>query len=151
MDLTREAMLNAGRAIGAGILGDYQEIGDWPDYPQILVLAGKGLNSGDAFVACNLMQEVLGDIRVDVVMTEELSTLNPLAREAMETLQAAIGDDLQLLTVAGYLELVPEPYDVVVDGLYGHGFRPPLREEAADLLQHVMAKMLGKETDQQAY
>ncbi len=137
IDLIRQAMTNAGQAIGEAILADYQEIRDWPDYPSILILAGKGLNSGDAFVACKLMQEVLGDLHVNIVMTEEASNLSPLAAEALEALQTVLGGDLDLLTVDAYLARVPEPLDLVMDGLYGHGFRPPLSALAAELLQHV--------------
>lgn len=137
---TRLAMLNAGRAIGRGILADYQEIRDWPELPRILVLAGKGLNSGDAFVACVAMQETLGDLQVQVVMTEDESKLNPLAVEALGTLRAALGTDCETLSVETCIESVAEPYDVVIDGLYGHGFRPPLRAAAADLLRHVNSR-----------
>jgi NAD(P)H-hydrate repair Nnr-like enzyme with NAD(P)H-hydrate epimerase domain len=132
---TLEAMVNAGQAIGIAILNDFQEIRDWSEFPQVLVLAGKGLNSGDAFVACSMMREALEDLQVTVVMTQEECNLNKLAAGALEKLRTELGDDLKILDVETYLAQEPVAYDVVIDGLYGHGFRPPLRMEAAELLQ----------------
>ncbi len=134
---TLEAMVNAGQAIGIAILNDFQEIRDWSEFPQVLVLAGKGLNSGDAFVACSLMREALEDLQVTVVMTEEESNLSKLAAGAFVKLRTELRDDLEILDVEAYLAQEPVIYDVVLDGLYGHGFRPPLRKSAAELLQHV--------------
>ena len=42
--LVRAAVMNAGRAIGRSLVNDYLEIRSWPESPEILVLAGKGLN-----------------------------------------------------------------------------------------------------------
>lgn len=137
---TLEAMVNAGQAIGIAILNDYQEINDWSGFPQVLVLAGKGLNSGDAFVACSLMREALEDLQVTIVMTEDECNLNKLAAGALEKLRSELEDDLEILDVETYLTEEPIASDVVIDGLYGHGFRPPLRKEAAELLQHVNSR-----------
>lgn len=137
---TMEAMINAGEAIGIGILNDYLEIREWPEYPQVLVLAGKGLNTGDALVACSLMRHALTDLQVTVVMTEPEDQLHPFASAALDKLRAELLDDLELLSVEDYLGQEPVPYDVVMDGLYGHGFRPPLGQPAAELLQHVNSR-----------
>ena len=45
------AMQRAGRAVGAAVQRDFQEIGAFPAAARILVLAGKGHNAGDAFIA----------------------------------------------------------------------------------------------------
>lgn len=137
---TAFAMENAGQAIGVGILNDYQEIQNWPEFPELLVLAGKGLNTGDAFIACSLLREVIPGISVTVVMTEAEDQLNPIAGAALKSLADVMEDDLQVMTVDAYLETEPTSYDIVLDGLYGHGFRPPLRKPASELLQHVNSR-----------
>ena len=45
------AMNRAGRSIGESIINDYREVRPWPPEPRVLILAGKGLNTGDALVA----------------------------------------------------------------------------------------------------
>ncbi len=137
LETTAFAMEQAGLAIGEGVLRDYAELQDWPLDASILVLAGKGLNSGDAFVACSLLKEVLEELTVTVVMTKDEEELHPLAAKALNELRSAMQEDLELLSVEAYLSREPSPIDVVLDGLYGHGFRPPLREPAAELLDHV--------------
>ena len=73
-------------------------------------------------------------------MTEEECNLNKLAAGALEKLRSELEDDLEILDVETYLAQEPVAYDVVLDGLYGHGFRPPLRKEAAELIQHVNSR-----------
>jgi hydroxyethylthiazole kinase-like uncharacterized protein yjeF len=134
---TTLAMTNAGEAIGAGILNDYLEVGEWPDRPELLVLAGKGLNAGDAFVACFYLWQRLPGQRVSIVLTEDKSCLNPLAAKALAQLSDSMGENLQTLSIEEYLQTEPCTLDVVLDGIYGHGFHPPLQEAVAELLSHV--------------
>ncbi len=46
-----EAMTKAGRALGNAILQDFQEIAPSPESLRILIIAGKGHNTGDALIA----------------------------------------------------------------------------------------------------
>jgi NAD(P)H-hydrate epimerase len=129
------AMQNAGTAIGRSLMADFLEIRPWPEAPSILVLAGKGLNTGDALIACGLLNASMPALRVDLFLTAPEDTINPIAGEALKTLCETMGD--RLTTMSPGSELPSGPYDVCIDGLYGHGFKPPLQSEVADLLKAV--------------
>ena len=47
------AMRQAGAALAAAVLRDFDEIGGFPAAGRILVLAGKGHNGGDALIAAH--------------------------------------------------------------------------------------------------
>ncbi|HSH09412.1 MAG TPA: NAD(P)H-hydrate epimerase, partial [Oceanipulchritudo sp.] len=97
------AMENAGRAIGNTILSDFREYREWPETPRLLVLAGKGLNAGDAFVACESLYKALPGLWVTIVETSPAESLNPLARNALERLISTMEDRLQRVSVEAYL------------------------------------------------
>lgn len=141
-DLTRTAaaMENAGRAIGSAILDDYREIREWPAAPRVLVLAGKGLNAGDAFIACQTLYASLSGLQVTLVASAAEADLNPLAADALRQLQQSMGEACVSLTVEEFRQAAAFPVDVVIDGLYGLGFRPPLQAEIAGLLKEVNAR-----------
>ncbi len=134
---TGQAMQNAGRAIGEALLADFRELREWPEKPSILVLAGKGLNTGDAFIACETLHRDLPDLRVKIVMTAEADSLNPLAAGALERLRSTMQELLESVSLEAFMEEEEEPFEVVLDGLYGLGFRPPLREGPAALLRRI--------------
>lgn len=161
---TAAAMDNAGRAIGRALLQDFPEFGEWPEAPRVLVLAGKGLNTGDALVACQVLNDSLPGLQVVLAQTAPGSEYNPIAVAALQRLQEAMGERLQAVPAAAFVEQEELAFDLVIDGLYGHGFRPPLAEAAARLLQAVNAHSaialrvavdlpsgLGAEADENAF
>ncbi len=135
--LTADAMANAGRAIGSELLLDYKELGEWPATAKILILGGKGLNTGDAFVACETIRESIPGLQVTLVLTVEESSLNPIAGEVLDRLKADMGERLGIISIKDFLSLDEACFDVVLDGLYGLGFSPPLRQNVAGLLEQV--------------
>lgn len=135
--LTAAAMDNAGRAIASELLKDFKELGDWPEAARILILGGKGLNSGDAFVACEAIRETYPNLHVTLVSSVGQDSLNPIALKVLERLKAGMADRMNILSVEEFLAQQQSTYDVVMDGLYGLGFRPPLRENISQLLQRV--------------
>ena len=136
-EMTSRAMEQAGRAIGEALFQDYQEIRRWPDHPEMLVLAGKGLNTGDALIACETLLAKLPDLRVRLVTTIPEEDWNPLSAAVLHRLRPLMGSSLSIVPASGFLEEENQAYAVVLDGLYGLGFRPPLRESAAALLKRV--------------
>lgn len=137
---TAAAMANAGKAIGEAIHADFGELGEWPESASVLVLAGKGLNAGDAFIAVSTLHARQPGLEVTIVTTADESDLNPLAAEALASLKQSLGTALCILTVPEYLDAETKLVDVVIDGLYGLGFKPPLRKEPAALLKQVNAR-----------
>jgi len=136
-DRTRDALHEAGTAIGQALLEDYPGHAPWPLRPRVLVLAGKGLNAGDAFIAVAALGRALEGLEARIVQTVPASELHPLAAEALDELQTLMGDRLQSTPVDAFLEDPDLDSHVVLDGLYGLGFSPPLREEVRDLLKIV--------------
>lgn len=126
------AMRAAGRAVAEGIARDFSEIGAWPARARVLVLAGKGHNAGDAFIAAAELRRIFSDthIDIDVVLAAGERALRPLAARAWRELAPharrvrpeEIGDG-----------------DVVIDGVFGFQFRPPLSAEISALLARVNA------------
>jgi NAD(P)H-hydrate epimerase len=136
-----EAMEAAGQAIGRALLDDFKEAGSWPASPDLLILAGKGLNTGDAFVAAELLHEQVPHLCIRIVMTQPEEALAPLARRAFGRLREKAGADLESIPVEAFLERGSRRATVVLDGLYGMGFKPPLREVPRRLLAHVNTHM----------
>lgn len=136
---TAAAMENAGRAIGQAILADYREIRPWPAAPQVVVLAGKGLNTGDALIAVEQLAAAVPGLRVDLLNTAPEEDWNPLAGAVLKRLRKAVGDSLQRHQSGDWEAVLSREIDVVIDGLYGLGFRPPLKPGPAALLKAVNA------------
>ncbi len=135
-DETREwaAMTRAGRALADAALRDMAEVGGFPrEGGRVLVLAGKGHNAGDALIAARRILETntaaVGP-RVDVLFAFGSRALRPLAARAWRDLapRAAVVD-------------APDPagYDLVIEGIFGFQFRPPLPDAVAALLREVNA------------
>ncbi len=130
-DETREwaAMQAAGRAVGRGIAEDFREIGPWPASARVLVLAGKGHNAGDALIAAAELTRLHPGTVIEVVFVFGEAALRPLARRAW----AELGKTARVLVDAERGEGAPGR-DVVVDGVFGFQFRPPLDARAAEIL-----------------
>jgi len=134
-DETKEwpAMQQAGRAVAAAVLRDFQEIGGFPDNGRVLVLAGKGHNGADALVAAESILATFPHARAEVVFAFGDHALRPLAHRAYRELSQAAG---RRLTVRSKGEPAGR-YDLCLDGLFGFSFAPPVGPEVAVLLDHV--------------
>jgi len=132
-DESREwtAMQAAGRAVAHGIVEDFREIGTWPVQARVHVLAGKGHNAGDALIAATELRRLFPDTVVNVSFFFGERALRPLARRAWNELAAA-GVNME----ATYATEEP---DVVIDGVFGFQFCPPLDASTAMRLARVNA------------
>lgn len=124
------AMQQAGRAVAEAVLRDFEEIGGFPEAGRVLVLAGKGHNAGDALIAASRILEVHPRARVEVKFVLGERVLRPLAMKAWRALADA---------ATNVSEMSADGYDVVVDGVFGFQFRPPLAAEVAKVLRDVNA------------
>lgn len=135
------AMCAAGRGVAAGIRQDSRETDRWPRAPHLLVLAGKGHNAGDAFLAAAAL---LGDdpaARVNVALLFGAAARRPLAARAWRDLAIHAGPRLRVLRHED-LNTLP-PADVVIDGGFGFSYRPPLPAAARDWLKAINARPAG--------
>lgn len=117
------AMEEAGRAVADAAYALKPE-------GHILLLAGGGANGGDALVAARHLL-ALG-CSVEVLA---LSSKHQLTRLQVPRLEA-LGLTLQPL-VLNELNSALERADLVVDGLFGIGFKPPFRGELGQVIQRV--------------
>lgn len=124
------AMQQAGRAVAEAVLRDFEEIGGFPSAGRVLVLAGKGHNAGDAFIAARRIVELHPQAKVEVRFVMGERALRPLAQRAWRDLAPAA------ISVS---EWNSRGYDLVLDGVFGFQFRPPLAPSVAALLAEVNA------------
>lgn len=133
--LIGSAMFSAGEAVGRAILDDYREIGQFPENPSILILAGKGHNAGDAFHAACVLSENRPEARVVVLLTSARSEMKPLSQQALDRL-IGCGAAVELFQDSPDKreQLAQCQWHVAIDGLLGVSFHPPLRNSLADLI-----------------
>jgi NAD(P)H-hydrate epimerase len=86
------AMQQAGRALAAAVLRDFEEIGGFPVEGRVLVLVGKGHNGGDALIAAQAILEKIPGARAEVVFVFGERALRPLAARAWRELAQAAGE-----------------------------------------------------------
>ncbi|WP_161882396.1 NAD(P)H-hydrate dehydratase [Deinococcus alpinitundrae] len=118
--LLNVAMETAGRAVADHLQARFPA-------GRVLLLSGSGANGGDAWVAARHL----------LALGREVSVLaqppkHPLSKLNKKRL-SAFGTASQALTVSSLRRALGNA-DVVVDGLLGTGFTPPLRTELAELI-----------------
>jgi len=152
------AMQQAGRSVAEAVLRDFKEIGGFPADGRVLVLAGKGHNAGDALIAAHRIVELHPHASIKVRFVFGECTLRPLAQRAWRDLAPVASVVGRLLAGASDLaereqarglpsdfvaasvsEWGSAGYDLVLDGVFGFQFRPPLSPAVATLLAEVNA------------
>ena len=114
------AMEEAGRAAAEAVQGRFGR-------GRVLLLAGAGANGGDALVAARHLHALGREVRVLAQ-----SAGHPLTRLNRKRLRA-FGVPVAPLSAAALRRELPGAA-VVVDGLLGTGFRPPLRPALAEVV-----------------
>ncbi|HKO17745.1 MAG TPA: NAD(P)H-hydrate epimerase, partial [Acidobacteriaceae bacterium] len=123
-------MENAGGAVARFCMHEYRAA------KKVVVLAGKGNNGGDGFVAARVMAEGGKSVEVlllgqaDDVKGEAAGALAKLRREAQQVVvreMAEVEDGEAAISSA----------ELLVDAVVGTGFKPPLRDLAATLKEAV--------------
>ena len=99
----------------------------WPDARAISVVCGKGNNAGDGYIVARLAYQL--GLQVQLIAGNSPELLQGDARTAYE----------DFVAVGGATELADQPikHDLVVDALLGTGFRPPLRDSHAVIIQRI--------------
>jgi NAD(P)H-hydrate epimerase len=129
------AMEAAGRGVGEALLADVTEAGGLPPQGTLLVLAGKGHNGGDAFLAARVILERHPRVTAAVLPVFGEGALRPLAARALARLRETAGPRVRRVDP----ESLPDGCDICVDGIFGYSFRPPLDERALAVLRRVNA------------
>jgi NAD(P)H-hydrate epimerase len=135
-------MENAGRAVAVFCLRRY------PDAKQALVLCGKGNNGGDGFVAARHL--AASGIAVRVLLLGRASEVKGEAAQSLqrlrqETPSATINEVLDE-SALHERRIHFTDTDLILDGVVGTGFKPPLRGLAAairDVIATVSAPVVA--------
>lgn len=123
------AMSQAGATLGRALRGDLAIAGGKPsDSPRALVLVGKGHNGGDAMLAAAELLRVNPAWHIEVGFVFGQNRLRPLAAKAWRIL-FALGGTARVTAVR--IEQVQGDYMVILDGVFGFQYRPPLPDLAA--------------------
>ena len=129
-----ELMERAGMAVAAAVESLLPP--DMTD-PFVILLAGKGNNGGDALVAARLLSEK-GIRTLTFLLSEALAlkgaaalNLNRLT-QAKSPLRELVDDE----EFASFQKILPDA-DLIVDGIFGTGFKGPARGMAAEVIKLV--------------
>lgn len=118
-----QAMMEAGKAVGAAVFRDFGEYGEWPVAPRLLVVAGKGHNGGDALLAADKLLHELPGARAEVLFLFPERELRPLTARAFRQLVHSAPGRVASVRPG---DVVDKHYEVLLDGVFGYQFRPPL-------------------------
>src|SRR5664279_1864174 len=119
-------MENAGGAVARFILREFTRCN------RITVLCGRGNNGGDGFVAARHLREAGREISVLLLGDPALVTGDALAMMQRLTVPpVAVSDAAQLRSPQ--VRALFESAELFVDAVLGTGFKPPLRDLAAEV------------------
>lgn len=127
-----EAMSRAGRNLARAILLDYEEWRPFPERPRILVLAGKGHNAGDAFLAADYILRKYPQGEVMILQAFEKKEMRSLTQKAYRQLEGT-----GRVSIITSVKLRNLDFDLAIDGLLGMQFQPPLKEPIRGFLEAV--------------
>ncbi|GHC00249.1 NAD(P)H-hydrate dehydratase [Cerasicoccus arenae] len=130
------AMNKAGRSLGRAALDDFCEIAHMHSHahrkPRVLVLVGKGHNGGDALLAADEIAHLRPEAEIFILPLIDKKECRTLTRRAWDLLEQR--DHTQTISI---LKIANLDFEFCLDGLLGMQFRPPLRENAQQLLSMV--------------
>jgi ADP-dependent NAD(P)H-hydrate dehydratase / NAD(P)H-hydrate epimerase len=103
---------------------------------QVIILAGKGNNGGDALAISRLL--VYEDYQdIQIVLTEEnMESCSPDFQTNYNRLPKTSNLKVSLIPNFNF-EQLDSPKAILVDGLFGIGFKAPLKSKYADLVQRI--------------
>jgi len=142
-----DMMQFAGRAVAERV----KEIVAGIAQPRIAILVGPGNNGGDGLVAGRILIEEIAGATVGAFLLVARGDDDPVfvqAREAGLFLADAENDK-----AAGYrvLQNMVSNADVVIDALFGTGFKPPVKGDAAKVLQAAKKALGLRQVDRVPY
>ena len=135
-ELSYAAMERAGTGLAECFLREFACI--LPKRPKILALVGNGHNGGDALIALREIAREFPETENSIVCKDSPDSFKPNTKSAFEKL-AATAKKLAIVPHERFAEIAGGKFDLLVDGLLGMGFNPPVREYLADEIRTANA------------
>ena len=128
-------MQKVGARLGEQIYLDTLEVGGFCDNPAILLVLGKGHNAGDAVLAVDYLTQKISSLKLSVLWSTPYQARRPALQRAWSNLIDRKNIVLREKTVSfsdTVIDLVDwisekDHYQLVLDGLLGMSFSPPIR------------------------
>lgn len=130
------AMQQAGAAVAAAVLRDFEEIGGFPESGRLLVLVGKGHNGGDALIAARNILHHFPAATAHVMFVFGERALRPLAARAWRELSHGNVSVLGRKALP-QAEDSDAAYALCLDGIFGFQFCPPAEPRVAKLIDQA--------------
>jgi hydroxyethylthiazole kinase-like uncharacterized protein yjeF len=136
--LTYDKMMeNAGRAIAEAILKKWPDAAAW----NVAVVVGPGNNGGDGLVAGHYLAEAGAQISVYLTRERDEDDLNFKRIKTHEPLIAVAEQDQRWRVLSNLMA----SSDMVIDAVFGTGFKLPIKGTAKDVLARIGSELEKRE------
>ena len=140
------AMKRAGLTLGKMLADDVNAFVADDESPELILLLGKGNNTGDALYAAAAFAEEWTDTRILVLCCWNPNTWSDAVYRAFETVQniAEISHIIDLNSEENWENAVGAALNsctctIALDGIFGMSFKPPVQGIAESLLSYINA------------
>jgi NAD(P)H-hydrate epimerase len=133
-----DLMERAGQGVATAVRR-LAEVSGFPD-PVIHLIAGRGNNGGDAFVAARLLKDM--NYAVEVWLAGSANQVTGDARIHLSRLKTSSVTVREMPTVDDWLAAAAQPFwaEILVDGVLGTGIAGPARGPAAAAIQYIRSQ-----------
>lgn len=130
-------MRRAGMTVGRAILADLpKSFFEHPFPTHLIVLCGKGNNTGDALYAAYAIA-LEQNVEVTLLLCADRDAWSPSIQRAADTLASEAPCTFMSASDFAQPTRHTEAIEIVIDGIVGMQFRPPLREPVRSLIHKV--------------
>lgn len=135
-EISGEALMERAGSGVAMIVRRVAEIAGFMN-PVIHLIAGRGQNGGDVFVAARILKETGYQIEVWVA-----AAMNQISGDALihfSRMKTAGVEPYEIPTVEDWQDVLRDPFyaEIIVDGVLGTGLRGPARGPAAGAIEYI--------------
>jgi hydroxyethylthiazole kinase-like uncharacterized protein yjeF len=126
-------MENAGHAIAEAILDHWPDVASW----SVAVIVGPGNNGGDGLVAAHYLAEAGAKISIYLTRERGEDDLNFQRIKELEPLVAVAEQDQRWRVLSNLMA----SSDLVIDAVFGTGFKLPIKGTAKDVLARAGSEL----------
>ena len=128
-----EAMSSVGYALTQEILINFQESFPFPNNATVLLLLGKGHNSGDTLLAASNLLDHFPNTKIFLYFTLGKDNLKPLVQKSLDVLT----QKTTVIEITSLSSIQSQTFTLCIDGILGMSFTPPLREPIIEIINTI--------------